>query len=136
MKKIVSVILSILILVASSGFTISSHICDGKLDEVALSLANKDIDCGMQVKNHSHAAKSNDVNKACCENTFQPVQLDEKYISPKISLNSSLVNYAILKYTILKELFPVSTETAILFTNYSPPPLIRDIPILVESFLI
>jgi uncharacterized protein YxeA len=132
MKKIVSIILSIVILVASSGFTISSHICGGKRSGTVLRIANTNISCGMEKAEDACASSSsNQLNKSCCQNEFQTILMDEDYMKQKIEINFSFVFVAFFH-----DLLPQNLAQTIFYKDYSPPPLIRDIPILVESFLI
>lgn len=134
MNKIFSVILSIVVLVTSMGFTVSSHICGGKKVKTILSVGAADVSCGME-KKANNCADSSIMKKNCCEDEFQLIQNDEDFNQQltQFDLSTDFVLAFVISYF---ELHQGETITADCFKDNSPPPLIKDIPILIQSFLI
>lgn len=134
MKKIFSVILSLVILVTSMGFTVSSHVCGGKKVKTVLSIGSSDVSCGMEKKANNCSTKPI-MKKNCCEDEVLLIQNDEDYTQQLTNFDFS-PDFLIAYFTSYIELFENETIETDFFTDHSPPPLIKDIPVLVQSFLI
>ena len=134
MKQIFSIILSLVILVTSMGFTVSSHICGGKKVKAVVSLGTSDVSCGME-KQKSNCASKPQMKKNCCQDEFELIQNDEDYTQQLTEVDFSN-DFLIAFITSYVELFQIETTDVDFFTDHSPPPLIRDIPLVVQSFLI
>ncbi|MBL4592306.1 MAG: hypothetical protein JKX68_00655 [Flavobacteriales bacterium] len=134
MKNIFSVILSLVILVTSMGFTVSSHICGGKKVKTVVSLGVADVSCGME-KVANNCATEQQMRSNCCQDEFELIQNDEDYTQQLTEVDFSN-NFLIAFITSYVELFQNETTDVDFFADHSPPSLIRDIPVLVQSFLI
>jgi len=134
MKKIFSVILSLVILVTSMGFTVSSHICGGKKVKTELSIGATDVSCGME-KNTNNCTSNKQMKSNCCKDEYQLIQNDEDF-SQQITHFDFSPDFLIAFITSYVELFENETTEIDFFANHSPPPLIKDIPVLIQSFLI
>lgn len=134
MKKLLAVILSFVILITSMGFTISSHICAGKRVKTVVGISDSDVSCGMEIAD-SDCGKETMVKSNCCQDEFQKIQMDEDYTQQynKVEFNKGFV--AVL-FTIVFDLFSSKASQEFFYSDYSPPPLVRDIPVLIQSFLI
>lgn len=133
MKQVISFILSFVILFTSMGFTLSSHYCGGKKVKTVLNLGKSDISCGM--KNMTkECGNHKQFKKKCCQNEFQEIQIEDDYI-PQIADYNLDTKFAALFLFITSNIFNVETEENT-FNNHSPPLLVRNIPILIQSFLI
>jgi len=134
MKIIFSVILGLVILATSMGFTVSSHFCGGKKVKTVLSIGCSDVSCGME-KNSNNCASKIQMKPDCCQDEYQLIQNDEDFsqqttqfdFSPKF-LIAFIISYV--------DLFENETTEIDFFADHSPPPLIKDIPVLIESLLI
>lgn len=136
MKKVFSVILSLIILITSMGFITSSHICGGKKVETKVGLIAADVSCGMEKEENNCASSSREKMKSnCCQDEFQRIQMNEDYSQQLTKVNFSS-DFSTVFIAVFFELFPSISFQSIFFKDYSPPPLVRDIPILVQSFLI
>lgn len=133
MNKVLAVILSLVVLITSMGFTISSHICGGKRVETAFSLMKTDVSCGMEKEEKTYS-NGEQINSNCCQDEFQLVKVEEDYMQQynKVEYNKEFV--AVL-FTVVFDLFSLETHEGF-YSDYSSPPLVRDIPVLIQSFLI
>ena len=134
MKQIFSVILSLVVLVTSMGFTVSSHECGGRVVKTVISVTNADVSCGMESKK-SNCATQPKVKKSCCKDNYLLIQGDQDYAQQVQAVDFS-VDYLSAFVIAYVELIQTETTQDDFFTDHSPPPLIKDIPILIQSFLI
>jgi hypothetical protein len=118
------------------GFTLSSHMCGGKRVETVIGMVTDDVSCGME-KAENNCASSNPVQMKsnCCQDEFQKIQNDNDYTQREVKFDSSH-DFAIVFIAVLNNLLPTNSVQTIFYKDYSPPPLIRDIPVMVQSFLI
>ena len=135
MKKIFLVILSFVILFASMGFTVSSHICGGKRVKTVLNIGHSDVSCGMENTSNKKCADEKQMKSNCCQDEFQKIQLNDNY-TPTVSFKHFSPDFTVVFVAILFDLLPNANVQPFFFKNYLPPPLVKDIKVLVQSFLI
>jgi hypothetical protein len=134
MKTIFSLILSLVILITSMGFTVSSHVCGGKKVKSVVSLGTADVSCGMEKKANNCSTKPI-MKDNCCEDEFKLIQNDEDFTQQVTSVDFS-PHFLIAFVISYVELFDNETTETDFFADHSPPPLIKDIPVLMQTFLI
>ncbi len=134
MNKLLSVILSFVILITSMGFTVSLHICGGKKVKTILSVGAADVSCGME-KNANNCATKKQMKPNCCQDEIQLIQNDEDYTQQITDFDFS-TDFLLAFVTSYVELFESETNEIDFFADHSPPPLIKDIPVLLQTFLI
>lgn len=134
MKKILSVILSVVILFVSMGFTVSSHKCGGKRVKTVLNIGNADVSCGMETTKKD-CSDDKQMNSNCCQDQFQKIQLNDDY-TQVISFKNFTPDFTVIFVAILFNILPTENVQTFSFKDYLPPPLIKDIKVLVQSFLI
>lgn len=135
MKKIFSIILSLVILFTSMGFTVSSHICGGKRVETVLNIGITDVSCGMENTSQKKCADEKQMKSNCCQDEFQKIQINDNY-TKITSFEHFSPSFTIAFVAILVDLLPNVKTPHLFFKNYLPPPLVKDIKVLVQSFLI
>jgi len=111
-------------LVSTSGVTVTKHFCGERLASVSV-LGDGGCSCA------SMAADDN-----CCHTERDLYQVDDDFsVAPIRSLNLAAVPViAIITYRLSLEFNPESGQTA--YLNYRPPLPDKDIPVLIQSFLI
>ena len=120
-------------------FTINMHLCMGRV--MAIALFEKADPCMMEMPAEvpDHATKNctpHEIRaKSCCEDTSVVVEA-QKELSQTSSI--ALPEHPFVAVLSAVVLFHFSNEPALVshFTYYSPPPIERDIPVLVQAFLI
>ena len=120
MKKVVSIILSLFLLVSGLHLTLATHICGGEVAAVKWSVAHENASCGMQPLS-CDASKSTHLKSNCCHDEIRSFSVDSNY-SPssnqeiKREISSSSIFFV-----------PTSFGTDIilvsqfLFANFNPP---------------
>ncbi len=140
-RKISAILLSILVLLCSTSFTFSMHFCMGQLESIVLFSTAEP--CEMATKKSTCASEKHDpdcdheINKnGCCEDHTLIIEgrEDLKVVS-KVTLPDFQVA-AFVIYTLVSYLFLEPTTDYSSYKDYSPPLIERDIPVLVQSFLI
>ena len=143
-SKITILSLSLMVILASAGIMVSKHYCQGELKNIALFVKAKqchDISTH-KTKTHCHPGKNTcqksekKKEKKCCENKTVFLETDDfisTMTSPKINPEFQLIAITFVLYN---DLLFSTEKMAVKFLNYKPPLIERDIPVLVQSFLI
>jgi len=134
MKNVTSILLTVLLLMSSAGVTYGQHYCGGKVVADALMLGEKHLSCGgyeLPVKDTNGMEKS-----GCCENKYHQVVTDDDFFSSTFAIEfQKTFLAAFVPVFILQE--PIAYSSKInSFSEYLPPPLEKDIPVLYQTFLI
>jgi hypothetical protein len=134
-KSIVSSTLALLVLVSSSSFMVNMHFCGGHVQSV--SLIEDAAACPMEVLPPCH--KKMAVKKSgCCEDKH--VAFEGKDFNTQVQDFSPLywqVINVVPSLPMIMEM--IQLNEALAYSNHTPykPPIVeRDIPVLVQSFLI
>lgn len=142
-RQIILLTLTLLVLVSSTGVTVGKHLCAGELQSLRLFLDAKD--CPMEqkkqtqppchnTKEHSDTdQKSND----CCEDTKVVVDGVDHNITTKAALDINPdFKFLATAYLVLANILFTEATTEASYLAYASPPIVRDIPVLVQSFLL
>ncbi|WP_271855139.1 HYC_CC_PP family protein [Patiriisocius marinus] len=135
MKQLISITLSLLMLLSSSGITYAQHFC-GDFEMLAkVTLGLEHLSCGMTISESTCDSETQE-DHDCCDNEYSQINTDENYTASDFNFQVSPIFAATFV-----SVFILQTETFIndqntLFARYQPPPLIKDIPVLFETFLI
>lgn len=123
--QILSSLMALLVLASTVSWTVDKHICMGRVMDISL-FSHAD-DCGMS---------SMDMEKSCCNDESFTVQgqHDLKITFDDFSLEQQLFIVSFVQAYF--HLIEVDSEESNNFNDYNPPPLIRDIQILDQTFLI
>ena len=127
--------LSMLILLSSVSFTVDIHLCAGSIVDV--SFAEEELSCSASLMGElSEDAHNAMRNMGCCDDLsfnlegqdeLQQANLDVKIDKPCfLAPETTLVD--------LKKVY--IPEDPALFTSYIPPPLIQDVQVLHQTFLL
>lgn len=121
------------------GFTVSTHFCGGHAVESVLAIGNQDVDCGMMDMKQEHANHQDGkahVSKApCCANDYTVYEIADDYSAEANTISVDNNFLFALVYTSLFANFE-SGDNNKPYTFYDSPPLIEDIPVFNQSFLI
>ena len=124
LHQILSSLMAILVLASTVSWTVDKHICMGRVMDISL-FSHAD-DCGMSM----------DMEKSCCDDESFTVQgqhdlkmsFDDFSLYQQVFIVSSVHTY----FHLMEE----ASEEPNNFNDYNPPPLIRDIQVLDQTFLI
>lgn len=139
MRKFVSIFLITLLLFGSLRVSVATHFCGGLAVKQAFMVGHHKLDCGMpEMDRIKSVADLNEViiqAEACCENEYQNFEIDSQF---RPSIVQSPVNvdfvFAFVAVVFTNEAAAQTLQPS--YANYTPPPIERDIPVLIQSFLI
>jgi hypothetical protein len=127
--------MSFLLLASSSGIAYAQHFC-GDFEMLSqITIGEKHLSCEMKIQ--TQCCDNKELNdQKCCENQYTQINTDDNFAKTTfdLHLNKTLVTFFV---TIFKINQAVDYKTAFTnFSEYNPPPLIRDIPVLHQVFII
>jgi len=139
-RQIILLTLALLVLVSTTGMAVGMHVCGGEIQDI--SLLGKAQPCSMDpeqqelppcLKNQHKQAKDNH----CCESHSLIVKRLDAGSDTKITLHRALdLKFIAAVKAVILQLFVPETAATPAYALYTSPPLARDIPVLVQSFLI
>lgn len=138
LKSILAVLLGLLILTFSMGLSIGQHFCQGSLKDSAL--FTDAPDCGMETSAHTSADHTvpSFSEEPCCSKQLVTVTIKDTTTLLKVKSEQHLP--ALAHFVTFASLFlfhPLaSPEPERWLAGYSPPLVSRDIPVMIQSFLI
>ncbi len=124
LNQILSSLMALLLLASTVSWTVDKHICMGRVMDISL-FAHAD-DCGMDM----------DMEKSCCDEESFTVQGQDDL---KISFENFSLDQQVFLVSFVRayfQLFEIDSEEPSSFKEYNPPPLIRDVQVLDQTFLI
>lgn len=127
-KRPVALLLGILFLFSTFGFTFNAHYCPYKGSSVSLS-PEKGCCCSADATTEDN----------CCQNKSFQVKIKGKYAAPKsIDVQFAKAEFAPLPYDIVevKVLLSVGSSIRLLFSDSSPPKIATPIFLFVRSILV
>ena len=137
--RFLNIILALLILISSTGFTINSHFCRSQLKDVRIFF--KADDCYKKIKTNKihqtcHAKKQSCENN-CCKNTSKYYKLDQdqQLSSFDFKLFSQPDFIATLWIIFNFEISKTDSKSA-QYLNYKPPLIVCDLPVDLQTFLL
>lgn len=134
MKKVLSILLAVVFFISSTGFTISSHKCGGKIHKQQINIVAADLGCGME-KIIELSCEDNSIENNCCQNEFQNFKITDNF--QVVDFDNQISNDFLVAFRFsYVQLFNTEKNTYGKYINYSPPLPDQDIPVLIQSFLI
>lgn len=126
--------MALLVLLSTVSFTVDSHYCGDTL--VDSSLFGHVKTCGMEVQQQSNSSECDISKKDCCSDEQVIVEGQDtlKTSFEKLDKDQQLFVAAFI-HTYINLIFE-SQEDLNSFRDYTPPPLVRDIQVLDQTFLI
>ena len=136
MKQIISILLTLLLLISNTGITYAQHFCGGHQMMAKVTIGQERLSCGMApVKDLCDESHQSDTH-SCCDNRYTQVAFDDTVEQPVVEFQLTPVfdvdNNAIISS--VSEILTLQEE--VVYTIYNPPPLIKDLPVLFDTFLI
>jgi hypothetical protein len=133
LRSIVSILIAGVIVVSTTSFTLSMHLCGGHVSSIAL--LDKAAPCAMEQLPPCHQKM---MKHNCCED--KELKVEGKDLSSKIQeviqLQHQQFSWVLDLPIAYKLVFSKESLSQPSLTYYSPPLLDRDIPVFKQSFLI
>ena len=136
MKQIISILLTLLLLISNTGITYAQHFCGGHQMMAKVTIGQERLSCGMAlVKDLCDESHQSDTH-SCCNNLYTQVAFDDTVEQPTVEfqltppLKANTTTFSASVYEIL------TLQKEVVYTIYNPPPLIKNFPVLFDTFLI
>ena len=136
MKQFLSISLALFILASSMGMTFATHHCGEIVMDSAFALGEIDLDCGMGMDDHNNPMTDESIGSdQCCENEYVSIETDDQF-NPTFEKSTIHPQFLVaLAYTLAD--FPLlENAQTVAFSDYSPPPLIPDVQVAYQTFLL
>ena len=135
MQKIISIVLTILILASSTGVTYAKHFC-GDFEVIStITLGEKDLSCGMKmdVKGCDNETQE---DRHCCENKYENIDTDDNYSLSLFDLQINVPFIASFIPIFIFKKFSDTSQELLFYANYKPPPIGKNLSVLYQVFTI
>ena len=120
--------MALFILFTTAGFSLHQHHC---------TITKETITSVSHVKDCCGAEDEEECPKGCCQDETKLIQLDAEISLPATTHEFTPEQFAaVIQYCVLNGLFSQEDKASSKYLNYRPPLLLRDIPVLIQSFLI
>ena len=147
MKSLLSILTAIIVLFVSTGFTVSKHFCANEIKSVSYFFKVKECNhaesptekvCHKKESQKKCCSKKKAVKKDdCCKTTFDSYQLNLDYVKVEAKPEINKQQFEFITAFVYSFVSVINFKThSKTFTEYQPPKLYRDIPVLIQSFLI
>ncbi len=123
---------ALLVLFSTFSFTINEHICGGEKVSFAIGIEAKT--CGMEVETAT-SEQTTVQQTPCCSDISTLIQGQDELSSQDTFTVTTHTFITAYVYSYIFILLEEDTEKAV-FKPYKPPPLVKDIQLLDETFLI
>lgn len=121
---------------SNMGFTVTAHHCMGIIHKKSISIGARDLNCGMESTEEVPCEEQDEtIDYDCCQNEFQEFKITDKF-QPAIHDIQVDLQFVIAFIDTYFQLTSFEKEQYSKYLNYHPPLLDRDIPVLIQSFLI
>ncbi len=136
MKQLTSILLTLLLLISNTGITYAQHFCGGHQMIAKVTIGQERLSCGMAaVKDLCDESHKSDTH-SCCNNQYTQVEFDDTVEQPLIEFQIIPLLDVINKAFIPDGFEIRKLQKQVVYTLYRPPPLVKDIPVFLETFLI
>lgn len=136
LKSIFAISLITIFLAGIVGVNYDTHFCCGEMIDSEISIAPKDLSCGMPIDAApSNKDKGESISALCCENHRLTFEIDNDY-SKHSQHDQFLPQMDVVPTDVEMVLAQTCNQPKYEDLGYSPPPLDRDIIVLVQSYLI
>jgi hypothetical protein len=140
-RQLILLALTLLVFVSSTGISVGMHLCGGELQD--LSFFGAEADCPMEQQKEKLPAchkvpASDDKAKDCCDDhTLVFEHADATSDSKALILSKALdLKFIAAVKVVILQLFALQVDLKPTYALYESPPLARDIPVLVQAFLL
>ena len=136
LRKAFNILLTLLVLSTTSGFSISKHYCHDQLVDIGLintqGCGEQDMDDCCKSMEKAHCDKEDVLEDSCCKNESDFIKLDEQF-TVQFEKQTKHINAPALISSMVSHL---TLSRALTFgsSTYHTPQIIKNIPVLVQSF--
>lgn len=126
----------LLLVMSTSGLAYAQHFCGDNEMVATLTIGEEKLSCGMADLEGDTCADEKAESHTCCDNQYTQITTDDNFNASQDTFQVP-ANFATAFISIcILQTENYATHRAANFSEYHPPPLIKNIPVLYETFLI
>lgn len=133
-RRLISGVLVLVVLVCTVGVNYDAHYCGGEFVKSQLSFLPSTLSCGMKIDTKKKCDDTESFSRVCCSNEHVSFELGDDYRVDQVHAPAFVSNFTIPQSAIKEYEFVI--ERTYSFLGYSPPPLEKNLVIINQSFLI
>ncbi len=126
----------LLLLVSTSGVAYAQHFCGDFEMLSTLTLGEEKLSCDMVNLEDDACRDEKSENHSCCDNQYTKVTIDDNFHASQDTFQVPANFTAAFVSVFVLHIETSEIKTSELFSAYNPPPLIKNFPVLYETFLI
>ncbi|MDO8929239.1 MAG: hypothetical protein Q7W54_09655 [Bacteroidota bacterium] len=88
MKKILSILFALLIILSGMHLSIATHLCGGEIAASKVSFSGGPASCGMEVPGGNCSSQGSELDSNCCKNKVSVFAVDSNYAPSFTEFNS------------------------------------------------
>lgn len=122
MKKLISILFAVVLLLSGMHISMATHICGDEVAAVKWSVSHQLANCGMEISETlNHAGQTTVAPESCCKNEIVNFAVDSNYSGSSLQVNEPTVH--LLQVLYIPEIVGLSGELTAnnLHTNVQPP---------------
>jgi hypothetical protein len=121
MRKGLSILFALFMLLSGAKFTIAMHFCGDKIEATKVSLSGKLASCGMESSKEISPSQGMHLTSHCCDNKVATIGIINNF-TPPVSINTeNTKNFQNIYYLPVSHLFYSNTASNVFYTSISPP---------------
>lgn len=136
LTRLLHIIIALLLLISTTGFTISSHRCGGHL--VSVAILGEATNCYGGTTQMAVCKRTEqtafDCKKGCCQDSKDYFKADIDEQQTVFSYQVKLPQIAFVQRNFLPLLMPASTRVSTIFPPFPPPDINRNIAVFFQIF--
>jgi hypothetical protein len=121
MKKVLSILFAVTIVLSGMHLSLDTHLCGGALSAIKLSFTSEKANCGMGIMKQTFPAEKSFTAESCCKDEMSYLAVDTNYNPSTIELNKPAIQLLQVFYipsTIGVQCFNTKVSSN---TNVQPP---------------
>lgn len=135
MNRIISILLSLVILFSTTGFTLVTHFCGGVVSESKVVLFGEAPSCGMEEMEPGCDTDGAAYSKRnCCDNESIQIKIEDEY--EKTGNTKNQLSFRFLTAWIITGFNLPLSDHPIIYADYTPPPILINRTISHQVFRI
>jgi len=120
-KKSISILFSVVMIISSAQLTIARHYCGGEFAARKISLSGELATCGMEGSQNNCSSTGNRLTTHCCDNKVFTIAIVNIFTTPVSIQKVNLQNILYQLSLPVNNSFQYITEINYSFLNISPP---------------
>jgi hypothetical protein len=121
MRKGITILFVVIILLSGAQFTIATHFCGDKVAATKVSLSGKLASCGMESSDKIFPSSGSYLKSHCCDNKIATIGILNNFTAPVSICTENTQNFLSIYYLPVSQRAHSNSVTNVFYTSISPP---------------